>query len=276
MPNVKISEDESAGIHHLRFVQGYLGAVEDSDIDLPTHNFSGPLIEFSTGESWSAVASAYRELVEPQIDPNKVKSLLPRGDWADRAATIQGIVAQLHKDVRYTGVEFGESSLQPASAAEVIKRHYGDCKDKAALLVGMLRAAGIPASIALLDSGPGLDVTPELPGMNQFDHAIVYVPSRSGGDPLWIDATAEYSQVGTLPSMDEGRLALIIAEGTTSLTLTRIPKAEDDSLTELRDVVMADYGSAHIVETSVTHGEIDATYRSDFGGTKDTRGKGES
>lgn len=268
MPNVKISEDESAGIHHLRFVQGYLGAVEDSDIDLPTHNFSGPLIEFSTGESWSAVASAYRELVEPQIDPNKVKSLLPRGDWADRAATIQGIVAQLHKDVRYTGVEFGESSLQPASAAEVIKRHYGDCKDKAALLVGMLRAAGIPASIALLDSGPGLDVTPELPGMNQFDHAIVYVPSRSGGDPLWIDATAEYSQVGTLPSMDEGRLALIIAEGTTSLTLTRIPKAEDDSLTELRDVVMADYGSAHIVETSVTHGEIDATYRSDFGGTK--------
>ena len=27
---------------------------------------------------------------------------------------------------------------------------------------------------------------------------------------------------------------------------------------------MAEYGSAHITETSLTHGEIDASYRSDF------------
>ena len=40
----------------------------------------------------------------------------------------------------------------------------------------MLRAAGIPANLALLSSGPGQDVNTDLPGMGVFDHAIVYVP----------------------------------------------------------------------------------------------------
>jgi tetratricopeptide (TPR) repeat protein len=265
LPNVKITDSTTDGARHLHFVQEYMEGEVGSDIGLPTHNLAGALIEFSTGDSWAAVAAAYRQLAEVHIDSDKVKSLLP-APGADRNETIERIVARLHKDIRYTGLEFGEAVLQPATAVDVLKRHYGDCKDKAAFLVAMLRAAGIPAYLALLDTGPGMDVNPDLPGMNEFDHAIVYVPAPpSGGDPLWIDATAEYSQVGTLPSMDENRLALIIADGTTALTPTPQGKPEDDQLTELRDVVMAEYGSAHITETSLTHGEIDASYRSDFG-----------
>ena len=264
LPATKTTDTVAGGIRHVRFVQENLKARADSDIDLPTRNISGPVIEFSTGESWAAVASAYRQLAEARIDSEKVKSLLPAGS-SDRKSTIERIVARLHKDIRYTGIEFGEASLQPANAAEVLKRHYGDCKDKSAFLVAMLRAAGISANLALLGAGPGVDVNPDLPGMNEFDHAIVYVPASAGSEPLWIDATAEYSQVGTLPSMDQGRLALIIADGTTALTATPEAKPEDDLLTELRDVVMADYGSAHITETSLTHGEIDASYRSDYG-----------
>jgi len=264
LPAVKTTETVTGGVRHLQFVQGYLKPRADSDITLPSRDISGPMIEFSTGESWAAVAAAYRQLAEAHIEPEKVKSLLPAGS-SDRKSTIERIVARLHKDIRYTGIEFGEASLQPATAAEVLKRHYGDCKDKAAFLVAMLRAAGIPANVALLETGPGMDVNPDLPGMNEFDHAIVYVPASVGGESLWIDATAEFSQVGTLPSMDEDRLALIIADGTSALTSTPQAKPEGDQLTELRDVVMAEYGSAHITETSMTHGEIDASYRSDFG-----------
>jgi tetratricopeptide (TPR) repeat protein len=265
LPGVKTTDAVSDGVRHVQFVQDYMKGRVESDIELPTHQITGPMIEFSTGESWAAVASAYRQLSEARIDPDKVKSLLPAGS-SDRTATIERIVARLHKDIRYTGIEFGEAALQPATAADVLKHHYGDCKDKAAFLAAMLRAAGIPANLALLNAGPGRDVNPDLPGMNEFDHAIVYVPPPAGGgEPLWIDATAEYSQVGTLPSMDQGRLALIIADGTTALTPTPEAKAEDDQLTELRDIVMAEYGPAHITETSLTHGEIDASYRSDFG-----------
>ncbi len=266
LPEIKVTDKEEAGLRHLLFAQDYLPARESSDIDLPTHIFLRPMVEFSTGESWASVASAYRQMSESQIDPATVKTLIPVSAGPDRMATIRAIVSRLHKEIRYTGIEFGEASLQPQPPAEVIKRHYGDCKDKAALLVSMLRAAGIQANLALLDSGPGPDVTPELPGMNQFDHAIVYLPADGkGSEPLWIDATAQYGQVGFLPSMDMGRQALIIAEGTGSLTSTPTPKPSDDQLIELRNVVMSEYGLAHITETSLTQGEIDADYRSQYG-----------
>jgi hypothetical protein len=199
-----------------------------------------------------AVAATYRKLAEASVDPAKAKSLLPK-PGANRQETISRIVAALHKAVRYTGIEFGQASLQPTPAAEILKRYYGDCKDKAALLVAALRAAGIDAELALLSTGPGIDIDPDLPGM-QFDHAIVYLPVAQGSDALWIDATAEHDEVGTLPLMDEGRHALIIAEGTTGLTMTPEPKADDDHLTELRDVVLAEFGPANISETSMTHG----------------------
>ena len=48
-----------------------------------------------------------------------------------------------------------------------------------------------------------------------FNHAIVYVPGALDGEDLWIDATAEYARVGTLPAQDADRLALIIRAGTT-------------------------------------------------------------
>ena len=273
LDTVKVSDSEHDGTRHLQFAQGYLPARAVSDIKLATHDDLNPMIEFSTGESWAAVANAYRQLAEAHIDPDKVKALLPSSTAATRLEKIQSLVARLHKEIRYTGIEFGQASLQPALAADVIKHHYGDCKDKAAVLVAMLRAVGIPANMALLDSGPGIDVTAELPGMNEFDHAIVYVPADSKGETaLWIDATAEYEQVGSLPRMDQGRQALIIAEGTTTLTTTPEFKPEEDHLTEVREVELAPYGGAHITETSLTEGDIDADYRADYG-EADTREK---
>jgi tetratricopeptide (TPR) repeat protein len=273
LPTIVVSDEEQGGVRHLKFVQSFQPAHVNSDIKLATHLYSAPMVEFSTGDSWAAVASAYRQLAEPQIDPEKVKALLPTEASANRMERIQRIVSRLHKEVRYTGLEFGEAALQPQTATEVLKRHYGDCKDKAAMLVALLRADGIAANMALLDTGPGVDVMPELPGMNQFDHAIVYLPADGkGNEALWIDGTAEFAQVGVLPAMDQGRLALIIADGTAGLTMTPTPKSEEDHLTELRNVALAGYGPAHITETSLTYGEIDEDYRSDYG-TAETREK---
>jgi tetratricopeptide (TPR) repeat protein len=263
LPDAKVKDEVVGDIRHYSLEQGHIPAYSDADISLPTHNFIGHGTSFSTGESWSSVAEAYRKLAEANIDPASVKSLLPK-PGASRMETIARIIAVLQKAVRYTGIEFGEANLQPAPAAEILKHHYGDCKDKAALLVAMLRAAGMEADLALLNTGPGRDVELDLPGM-QFDHAIVYVPPAQGNDELWIDATAEYAALGTLPSMDEGRQALIIAKGTTGLTMTPAPKPDDDRLTELREVTLADFGPARIVETSMTQGEVDASYRSVYG-----------
>ena len=239
----------------------------DSDIDLSTDLDRNPFVEFSTGASWSTVATSYQKLAEPQIQPDRIKPLLPASLPTDYLVSIQAIVSALHKEIRYTGIEFGESALQPQNPTEILKRHYGDCKDKAAFLVAMLRASGIPANLALLDTGPGTDVSPELPGMNQFDHAIVYVPATNGHAALWIDATAEFTHVGDLPYTDQGRHALIIADGTTGLTLTPPAKSSDSILTETREITLAPFGPAHIVETSNTSGHVDADYRYRYGRT---------
>ena len=269
LPEIEVKSEETGGIHRLIFDQGHLAPIVRSDINLATSKPLYPTVEVSTGKSWQSVADTYRQLAEPQIQPDQVKQFNPRatGDSpSERLARIQVLVSKLHKEVRYTGIEFGQSKLQPQTPAEVLKRHYGDCKDKAALLVAMLRASGIPANLALLNAGPGRDVTPELPGMNQFDHAIVYVPPQSPAEkPLWIDATAEFTQVGDLPYGDQGRLALIIADGTHDLTQIPEPRPEDSVLVETREFTLADYGPARAVESSHTTGYVDSEYRADYG-----------
>jgi Flp pilus assembly protein TadD len=269
LPDAKVQTEQVDGMRRSTFDQDPVPLAPSSDINLATDKPLYPFVEFSTGASWASVASAYQKMAEPQIQPNAIKALLPATVASNRLATIQALVSRLHHEIRYTGIEFGESALRPQSPAEILKRHYGDCKDKAAFLVAMLRASGIPANLALLDVGPGLDVNPDLPGMNQFDHAIVHVPGGKSDEPeFWIDATAEFTRVGDLPYGDQGRLALIIADGTTALTLTPEPKSEDSVLIETRVFTLAQFGPAHIVESSSTSGHIDADYRSRYGASE--------
>src|SRR5262249_11811352 len=150
--------------------------------------------------------------------------------------------------------------------SETLKRKYGDCKDKSTLLVTMLRGAKIPAYLALLESGPGRDINPGLPGMGMFDHAIVYVPASDLDSDLWIDATSQYSQIGTLPWMDYGRWALIVSDKTESLRQTPQLTAEQNVHRELREFKLSEFGMASIVETDEEIGPSEADYRSYYSG----------
>src|SRR5581483_8132029 len=138
---------------------------------------------------------------------------------------------------------------------------YGDCKDKATLLVALLRQAGVKASVALLDSGFGLDIDRDLPGIGVFDHAIVYLHTDP---PIWIDATARQVRVGYLPPADEGRLALIADPSTQALV--RIPESDSSRNTQLRkiEVRMASMGPGKIVETVEATGSFEAELRSTY------------
>jgi len=266
-PGLTINHTDAGGTRRQVYEGINLPAHHDSDIDLATSTPNTPMVEIATGASWAAIAGVYSALVDPQTILAEAQSILPTDLPSERMAKIRAIVKQLHHEIRYTGVEFGAAKLTPQRPSEVIQRHYGDCKDKANLLVAMLRAANIPANLALLSTGPGRDVDPLLPGINQFDHAIVYVPATtSHEDPVWIDATAEYFAVGTLPYDDEGRNALVISPQTTRLTRTPEPRPEDSVLIETRAFKLAGLGPSHVEEVSETHGYVDATYRSDYGG----------
>ena len=65
-----------------------------------------------------------------------------------------------------------------------------------------------------------MDISPTLPAINSFDHAIVFIPKEN----LWIDPTVEFNPVGLLPTADQGRWALVADPATTELIKTPVHK----------------------------------------------------
>jgi Tfp pilus assembly protein PilF len=229
----------------------------------PSDRPQWPYLAFSTGKSWEEVAARYARTVDAQIDNAKIAAYArdAAGGATERAEVAWKLLARVHRDVRYTGVELGEASIVPRSPTETLARKYGDCKDQATLLVAMLRAVGVPANVALLRAGPGLDVEPELPGLGAFTHAIVVLP---GSPALWIDPTDEYARMGELPSPDRGRLALIAAAGTRALLRTPEERAADNRVVETREFTLAEKGAARIVEITDAAGAPERDYRHEY------------
>jgi tetratricopeptide (TPR) repeat protein/transglutaminase-like putative cysteine protease len=253
---------EGGGLIRHTFAVAGVPPMRPVDRMLPSDVPRFPHIVFSTSRSWNALATRYGSIVEGRLEGADVSELVAGIPGAlPRRTLIAALLARLHERIRYTGMEFGEQAIIPWKPNETIARKFGDCKDKAILLVAMLRHFRIDASLALLRSGASEDVMPELPGLEGFNHAIVYVP---GEDPLWIDATAELAPVGGLPPGVEGRYALIAARSTTDVV--RIPASgpTDNQYLELRDYYLADYGPMRIVERTEATGTMELELREKF------------
>jgi len=266
MPDVKPVRTEADGKVTLTFDLGRLEGVDPAEPNIPHDVVRFPEIDFATGKSWQSVAAEYSKVVDSHTGPAAVQSIVDK--VTEGKKTIQekenAILDYLDREVRYTGIEFGEAAIMPHDPAETLTHKYGDCKDKATLLVDMLRAAGIPANVALLNAGSRRDVPANLPGMGMFDHAIVYVPADRAHQTkdLWIDATARYSRLGQLPSGDQGRLALIARPETTALLQIPESSSKDNVLLENRQLTLNDNGPATITEKTQPTGIFEAYYRS--------------
>ena len=248
------------------YESGPIAAMPEEVPGQPPDTILPGYVAYTTGPSWATVAAAYADIVDRKIGTPDLTTYVrdaKKGLDArrDRDAIIGRLVARLGADVKYTGIEFGEASIVPRTPAEVLERRYGDCKDKALLLTALLRAAGIPAQVALLDAGFGPDVDPDVPGFGSFDHAIVYVP---GPRPLWIDATDQFSAVGELPLADQGRLALVAARGTTALQQTPRSASSANLSREERTINVAEDGKVRVVEISELAGSAGRSMRSDY------------
>jgi tetratricopeptide (TPR) repeat protein len=258
------------GVFRLTLDTGILEAWESDAWNAPGTVAREPVIRFSTGSSWKAVATAYAEIVDAQIATSDIEADVREivGKATDRDEILDLLLAYLRKNVRYTGIEFGDQSLIPSTPAETLERRFGDCKDKSTLLVAMLRSLGFKANVALLRTGTSNDVDPALPGVGRFNHAIVHLP---GTPEVWIDPTSRFARAGELPGGDRGRLALIADTATTDLHRTPDRVSSENVRKEYREVVLAHEGSAEITETSTVTGWIARSYRESFSGEAKTQ-----
>ncbi len=270
LPDVEPVREEGNGRVKLTFDISRLEAIDPRDPGIPSDVPVFPQVSYSTGASWQVMATEYAKIVDAHADLSAVKAIVDtlvagKTSVADKEAAI---LDYLDREVRYTGIEFGGAAIIPRDLTETLGKKYGDCKDKATLLVTMFRAAGIPAYVALLNAGSRMDVPPDLPGMGLFDHAIVYVAevppsgkSKATNPPLWIDATDRYARLGQLPTADQGRLALIARPETTALVKIPESTSKDNVLVETREIRLSENGPATIVEKTRPSGVFESRYR---------------
>jgi tetratricopeptide (TPR) repeat protein len=264
LPDLKPERTEANGRVTITFDKGRTEGIDLADPFLPHDAMRYPEIRYATGQSWQALAEAYAKIVDAHADPAAVKATVDPLVTGKKTAAEkeQALMDYVGREVRYTGIEFGEAALVPHDPAEVLAKKYGDCKDKATLLVTMLRSAGIPAYVALLNAGSRMDVPADMPGMGLFDHAIVYVPARAGAWPeAWIDATDRYARLGQLAGGDRGRLALIARGETTELKRTPEATSKENVLAEVREIRLSENGPAAVTEVSLPQGVFESNYR---------------
>ena len=187
-----------------------------------------PAIEFSQFRTWAEVVQAAEPMFQVPPKPTAALATLAAqwraapGSDADRALAV---VRFVQENIRYTGIELGDGAFRPAAPDEVLKRRFGDCKDKTLLAVTMLRGLGIEASPALVSTRWRGQLAARLPSPGVMNHAIVR--ARIDGQEYWFDVT-QTGQGGTLADFAQADFgaALVIAPGVAEVT--PMPRREYD------------------------------------------------
>lgn len=216
-------------------------------------------VHVSTFKAWDEVGAFYWGLAKDQLDVDdevrkKVRELTK--GLKDDAAKVKAVY-RYATELRYVALEFGIEGIRPRRASQTMARGWGDCKDKATVIVTMLREIGIPATIVLVRTQMRGGMESEPASLAPFDHAIAYVPSLD----LYLDGTAEHTGSNELPAMDRGAFALQINEG--KAKLVRLPQAppEASSMKRQIDVTLAADGAAQLSTDTTVSGVFAPEWR---------------
>lgn len=219
---------------------------------------------FGSIGSWSDVARWYAGLVEPKLEPSPemaaaVHEITAGSETeAEKMAAIFRFVA---RRIRYMGIttESDRPGFEPHAAADTFSRRHGVCRDKAALLVSLLRLAGFDADAVLISVGDKLD--PEIP-LPYFNHAIAVARVGTDGAPVFMDPTDETGGQ-FLPDYERDASYLIAdTEGNETLALTPpLPAAANHFAITVNDTLERD-GTLHGAIAVTCRGFADATMRS--------------
>lgn len=170
-------------------------AAVEPEHDPPAGWVSFPFVQLSQFRTWAEVAEWGRALYPPQPPPPEVTEVaieIAGASPGDSGAQLVAATRWVQDRVRYFAIALGPHSHAPYDLDEIVRRRYGDCKDKARLLIGLLGALGIEAWPALVDVDFGARLADFHPSPFAFDHVVVVArPDGPRGRRVWIDATLE-------------------------------------------------------------------------------------
>lgn len=242
----------------------------ETESSVPAGEWQLPWVELGDVGSWGEVATWATPLF--RTDPSR-EALAPvlgelrrrLGDDAAPAEIVRAARDWVQEEVRYFAHLMGPHSHTPHEPADILRRRYGDCKDKTYLLLHLLHARGLDAWPVFVHSRNGASVDRRLPSPGAFDHAIVGVrlPPRDDGDDgddgkgerkVYVDPTSSLQGGGPFWVPDYG-WGLEIRPGATGLTrVTASSEAAGRTEVVYRYEVPAESRTSEVEITSVYTG----------------------
>jgi len=211
----------------------------DVESNVPEWHRLGKWIQLSDFASWGDIAAGFaaawnEDLENPEIvrlAQSIVAAAATPAQRAERALTF------FQDDIRYLSVSGDLGGTVPSAPGQVLKRGFGDCKDKSFAAAHLLRRLGIPARPMLVHSTFRQYVREFLPMPAAFNHAIVEYDID--GRRRWVDVTAALQGGSALSRPGTPfHLGLPIGPGVQDLE-TMTAEASSDRL-ELRETFLID------------------------------------
>ncbi len=237
---------------------------------MPPDNDFYPCVTVAEQASWEAIGDAYAAALRPNETPSaaiqaQVATLI--ADLDDPEQRAKAVYHYFIEAIHQQHISPGEYSYVPHPVGEVFERRAGNSIDKCLLLCVMLREAGVPASMVLTRAQGWGRLVEDIPGITQFDSALVAVDLPT--ERVYLPVTRDTLRFGQLPSGYQGTRGLLVNES--GGQLVDIPlKAPDEELHAIAFEMRLDAsGDMHVVRTDTFAGNVEAGRRSGWKDRKD-------
>lgn len=262
VPGVKRTTSDSGNLRIYRFTADSVPAIAPEPSMPPLASVLG-YVHASTFASYQDLGRAYWGWVHEQFDLDDETRKLARKITQGKETTLDKVKAVYDwviENTRYVALEFGVYGYKPHRCVQTVTRGWGDCKDKATVIVTLLKELGIPSTIVILRSGMRGDFEGAVASLAPFDHAIVYVPELD----LYLDGTAEYTGATELPALDANSIGLRVNEGKSELVRLPVPDPEKNVRTREVTATVRKDGGANVEISFMTAGTAAASWRRRF------------
>ncbi|MBN2541314.1 DUF3857 domain-containing protein [bacterium] len=168
---------------------------------------------YSTATGWDQIGNFIKDKFNSKIEPddairNKLEEV---SSSTNTVETVKDIFLFVADKVRNVDMPLGIAGYTPNQASTVLKRGYGDTRDKCVLLISLIKAAGIDAYPAFVNDA-GITIEEGIPFLKQFNKMLVLV-SFKDGKKLWLDPFADNCKYGYIPDCMGERALVVYSDG---------------------------------------------------------------
>lgn len=222
-----------------------------------------PEIEVSEYKNWKDVIVWANEIYNVNRTLSSELTMLIdrfKKNESNKEKLVPLVLDFVQDSIRYLGIEIGRDSYEPTDPSIVLKRRFGDCKDKALLMSLILNELGIECYPALVNSDRGEIIPNSLPSPFLFNHVIVKLTIDK--KKYWFDPTYSYQEglINKIYSPDY-QYALVISEKNKKLEPMVIENESDPSITVRETYNVSHYDSLVELTIQSTYTGSEAEYQ---------------